>query len=482
MQTASFRRASTLIRAGTQLSDLSEPDDADLLPSLTGDELRSRERLITYIVRDEIIKGTLARACSWYSTHLQTKFYSHWHVLAQTLSGLDTKSPSPRSGDLVVAFDFLRRVAEFLKNGENLALVDIVDKLDSDNTFRLQLDTERALQNRVVFAAIGWLTMLYDANPNPKNGKLEVMRKSTSLSGRRNWVSTQKYCTFRQGFDYVDLPIYSMLGQFGDIFPHPVMSLCTEQDLAGCPTRGAIMVQSVCFSTLSGLAELNIEWVTSLAMHLELDAGRKTLKLFQFPSFCRMMAAQRADNILSRLVNDNAASICDGASGPDFPIDEYFEEILLTYRLLFGQDSRSWKAFSRMVTTRDDNIIPGVSSWSSDPLLYTLCAKSCSSEEAQAIYEDIEANEPIEYYPHSEFPFFGKRLLELQQVVQQHQPQNVRSLLNDRRNVAAWYNLWNNQILVLFATVTIFLMVLSLVFQVWQALMTLHPPNQPGIR
>lgn len=142
--------------------------------------------------------------------------------------------------------------------------------------------------------------MLYDANPNPKNGKLEVMRKSTSLSGRRNWVSTQKYCTFRQGFDYIDLPIYSMLGQFGDIFPQPGMSLCTEHDLAGCPTRGVIMVQSVCFSTLSGLAELNIEWVTSLAMHLELDGGRKTLKLFQFPSFCRMMAAQRADNVLSR--------------------------------------------------------------------------------------------------------------------------------------------------------------------------------------
>lgn len=99
-----------------------------------------------------------------------------------------------------------------------------------------------------------------------------------------------------------------------------------------------------------------------------------------------------------------------------------------------------------MVTTRDNDIVPGVSSWSSDPLLHTLCGKSCLSEEAQAVYEDIEANEPIEHYPHSEFPFFGKRLLELQQFVQQYQPQNVRSLLNDRRNVAAWYNLWNNQV------------------------------------
>jgi len=105
-------------------------------------------------------------------------------------------------------------------------------------------------------------------------------------------------------------------------------------------------------------------------------------------------------------------------------------------------------------------------------LLYTLCGKSCSSDDSQRLSAAIAANEPANYYnPHSEFPFFGKRLLELQQFVKQHQPQTLRSLLNDRRDVAAWWTLWNNQLLVFFATFTIILMVLSLFFQIWQVIL-----------
>jgi hypothetical protein len=85
--------------------------------------------------------------------------------------------------------------------------------------------------------------------------------------------------------------------------------------------------------------------------------------------------------------------------------------------------------------------------WACDPMLLILCGKSATSEEARKIYDEIDANEPHHCYnPSIEFPFFGKRLLELQQFVKQHQPQNVRALLNDRRDVAAWYTLWNNQV------------------------------------
>jgi hypothetical protein len=146
------------------------------------------------------------------------------------------------------------------------------------------------------------------------------------------------------------------------------------------------------------------------------------------------------------LLNDQAARNCEDVNLPDFPINEYFEEILLSYRLIFGQDSSSWKAFARMVATwEQDN--PGDTAWASDPLLMTLCGKSATSEEAERIYDDIEANEPATYYdPRSEFPFLGKKLMELQRFVKQHQPQNVRSLLSDRRDVAAWYTLWSNQV------------------------------------
>jgi hypothetical protein len=148
-----------------------------------------------------------------------------------------------------------------------------------------------------------------------------------------------------------------------------------------------------------------------------------------------------------RLLNDHAARTCEDVRTPDVPTDELFEEILLSYRLIFGQDERSWKSFSSTIPARNEQQALTESSWACDPLLYTLCGKSCSSDDSQRIYDDIDANEPANYYnPHSEFPFFGKRLLELQQFVKQHQPQTLRSLLNDRRDVAAWWTLWNNQV------------------------------------
>jgi len=212
--------------------------------------------------------------------------------------------------------------------------------------------------------------------------------------------------------------------------------------------------------------------VSSLALHLELDSGKKTLKVFQYPSFCRMMTIERKDNLLSRLLNDHAAQSWEDVRDPDVHTNEIFKEILRSYRLIFGQDERSWKAFLSTIPTSSEQQALAESSWSSDPLLYVLCGKSCMSDESQRIYDDIDADEPANYYnPQSEFPFFGNRLLELQQFVKQHQPQTVRSLLNDRRDVAAWWTLWNNQLLLCFATFTIILMVLSLFFQIWQVIL-----------
>jgi hypothetical protein len=294
--------------------------------------------------------------------------------------------------------------------------------------------------------------MLYDAVPRPKADKLEVMKTSTGFSGYQNALVTRKFNTFKQGFDYIDLPFYSLLGRFGDLIPEVKQHQFLDHDLHGNRASEHILVGHVCYNLLQSLAGLKIEWVTSLSLHLELDSGKKTLKLFQYPSFCRLMVVERRANILSRLLNDHAARSSEDARAPDVATDELFEEILLSYRLLFGQDDRSWKAFSRMAPVWEEQ--RGRSSWETswdcDPLLLVLCGRSCTDEEARQVYDDIDANEPANYYdPNTEFPFFGKRLLELQQLIKQYQPQDVRSLLNDRRDVAAWYTLRTNQVRIL---------------------------------
>jgi hypothetical protein len=142
--------------------------------------------------------------------------------------------------------------------------------------------------------------MLYDAVSHPKPDKLEVTKTSTSFSGARNALDTRKYKTFRQGFDYIDLPFYNLLGRFGDLIPETKLRPSHELGYTGSIPGEVVMVQSVCFDTLRHLTELNIEWVSSLALHLELDSGKKALKLFQYPSFCRLMTIEPKNNLLSR--------------------------------------------------------------------------------------------------------------------------------------------------------------------------------------
>ena len=140
--------------------------------------------------------------------------------------------------------------------------------------------------------------MLYEAVPNPAANKLEVIKTSTTSSGYRNSLTTKKYYSYKQNFDLIDTPLYELLGRFGELIPRWRPHSINEPE-SSRPTE-VIAVKDVCFNTLQGLADLKIEWVTSLALHLEMDSSKKTLKLFQFPSFCRMMSVERETHILSR--------------------------------------------------------------------------------------------------------------------------------------------------------------------------------------
>jgi len=440
------------------------------LAELNPEEQQARDKLMRYIVAEDIWKGTVYNACSWYSQYLQSKFLDHWHALSAALVGLDEESKAPKNNEFIILFEFMRKVAEIFKTQSGCALTDIVDKLSNDGLLKDQLDDVRAIPNQVVFAAVGWLTMLYEAIPRPTRFELQISATSSSAkSGAPNSSLSRKYPCDRQGFDNVDRPFYEMLEHFGQLIPGPQMqSLYLREN----PARGFLNVQSVSFATLQKIANLRIIWVSSLALHLELDSGKKTLKLFQYPSFCRIMTVERKRNLLSRFLNDHAGRNCDDGKSADFLTDKFFEEILLTYRILFGQDDRSWKTRFRQMAISWEAEQTAEKPWPCDPLLKSLCAQSCLSEGAKTIYKEREAGDLDRYYdPHLSFPFFAGRLIELQDFVKHHQSPNLRGVLTSKREVAALWNLWRNQLLIFFATLTIYF-VLSQIFQMWQMILT----------
>jgi hypothetical protein len=77
------------------------------------------------------------------------------------------------------------------------------------------------------------------------------------------------------------------LGQFGDIISGIEPEVCGR--LCVLPVSEDIHVLLVCYGTAFYITRLKIEWVGSLSQHLDLDPSRRTLKLFQYPSYCRMM-------------------------------------------------------------------------------------------------------------------------------------------------------------------------------------------------
>jgi hypothetical protein len=126
---------------------------------LTPEESQKQDDLISILVGDQMIIGSLLDSRLWYDRYLQSKFYHHWHLLGLALVGLEDNSKTPAPGDLVHVYSFAIEVAKLLKTRRNLALVEIVDELDNQNMLKPQMDGEREIPNQIVFATLGWLSM-----------------------------------------------------------------------------------------------------------------------------------------------------------------------------------------------------------------------------------------------------------------------------------------------------------------------------------
>jgi hypothetical protein len=127
-------------------------------------------------------------------------------------------------------------------------------------------------------------------------------------------------------------------------------------------------------------------------------------------------------------------SVSDSAKEPVVPSESLFREILLTYRVLFGQDESSFRAFQR---SRSGQCAPP----GSDPMLPILCERIWTSPKAQDVYRDIDSSAVQDTYDSiADFPIMGQKLLALQQFVKEYHPRTLTALLRDRRDPTAWYN------------------------------------------
>ena len=362
---------------------------------------------------------------NWYCRFLEGRFEtireSHFIPCVQP-------SVLNQSLDLCRLYNLTTTIIELVAKHQDISLDFIVGKLLSQEIFILDKSNSYGLMNQLTFIALGWLCMLYDPEWAPKEGLLQI-RRDTRLSGRI--LRSYRIRTIEQGFTQISQPLPTLLRVFGHIVPElPVTSGITYQS-----NTDYLILSYLNYHTLNKVCNIKIEWVDSLSLHLEFVEAQRVLKLFRFPSFCAMAYFSKGDCACRSLLTGTSTY----KSSPEDAKD-YFREVLLSYRLLFGQDSKSASCFN---SDFKKSLLAPIDAYRTvpDPLLPRLCGKVWRAE--KELYDALDASEaPNHYSPGLDFPCLGDKLLKLQRFSREMQPHSWKVLWSDRRDIQRFYTFW----------------------------------------
>ncbi len=133
------------------------------------------------------------------------------------------------------------------------------------------------------------------------------------------------------------------------------------------------------------------------------------------------------------------------------------QEVILSYRLLFGQDRKSRKVAREEVSRLKNSC----AKHNVDTMLVDLCERKYEhGSQWWKTYDKVLQGYPSEIWPitcrtmegqlqqsdvysaRDDFPRLGQRLIKLQQFNSRQRPSKLTDLWRDRRNPLQWYTFW----------------------------------------
>ncbi|KAL8966240.1 MAG: hypothetical protein Q9183_003458 [Haloplaca sp. 2 TL-2023] len=272
-----------------------------------------------------------------------------------------------------------------------------------------------------IFSLFGCLTLLYRI-PNPPS------EKTVLISEPINPLVFYQ----RKSLDDLLTPIGDLVGSFGEFAPRYENQ--ERKSLSNWPPK---QKPSVDLSTsvvnafvLKRIGKLKIVWSDLLSAHLMYDQHTRTLTVFRFPTFCALYYPRASQRTLFDCIFDDRVWTRPGISEANRSM---FREALLTYRLLFGQDTRSRALFNgeeRKRAGADGNM---------DLLLLRLCGQK---DNISSLVMDASISEQAFYDSVVDFPFFGRRLEILERYARSRKPRGLADLWYDRRDPGQWALVW----------------------------------------
>ncbi|KAJ6447146.1 hypothetical protein O9K51_01921 [Purpureocillium lavendulum] len=282
-----------------------------------------------------------------------------------------------------------------------------------------------AAHRLLVFAALGWTSMLYQPAFNVCSlNEFAIHQDATQPD------SGLVFHNYKLPADFADRPLHALLRGFGNLLPAPPQV---------ASPGGANMVRSAASWTALYPTELNahilheilgvhFRWVDSLALHLDYDKSTHTLSLFAFPSQCVHMLYSRGP------IFAFASNEPDGAEDPRADADDIrdlLREVLMSYRLLFAQCRKARKLFRR-ISSSDE--IPFSQP---DALLSVLCVSKSHNLSAEYLPED----RPVYFIPR-DFCMLSERLQLILRDLENVRPKSMVDLVRDKRDTVQYWTFW----------------------------------------
>ncbi|KAB5571986.1 hypothetical protein GE09DRAFT_1268365 [Coniochaeta sp. 2T2.1] len=258
----------------------------------------------------------------------------------------------------------------------------------------------------------------------------------------------------------------------GDLQSMPLASPAALAQAPGYNSEDVLHESSLNYGSLSEVGRVRIRWVDTLTAHLAFDRATRELSVYRYPSYCvAKILSQHKVEVLESIVERLLLSPYLSRSSQEPAL--IYREVLLSYRLIFGQSKKSREKLGRILSPSFRNARAPPSNAGEtprkkeevDPFLRILCTSRLNPAPrllsfgwafgkkpkpeirgdlfpSSAVNVDDELLEWDTYSASDDFPTFGPRLLALQRYNMRRQPSKMTDFWRDRRNPLQWYTFW----------------------------------------
>ena len=467
----------------------SEPWFTVLIRASTDSALNvdAREELYCIMVSSREPDPITRQCWRWYLSYLELQIKELWNsVLSPVIRDLPSSWAIAKPEEWAIIYKVICIIASTIVKGTEIApgteisLDNIISELITADLLASSVNPDQVRQ--MVWSLAGPITMLFDPKTATTNFSQLQLRRPVSTHIARGRHRGTVITSFSRPVFVAEEPFYQMLTEFGALLPEVRQIGFT----APCCHVSVLTNDSdfypsyISFDVLKNVAKLKIEWVNTLSLHLQLDERKRILRLYRFPAFCRLLYAEGPGcgepnskrSFLCQLFNQYRASrVQDRPQERDkLTFYDFLRDMILSYRLIFGMNAKSRKAFRAGVQSwhHDDLHDAPFSAqrmFEMDPLLRLLCTDSGQSAELAQLLHLLDGEETSSRYTFEDFPFLGSRLFQLQKFIEGHRATTWSLLWYNRTDASNWWVVWTAFAVLVIGGGTLVLQFWQLVFQ-----------------